>query len=526
MATYSDLVDVKFVDNTTYANTTDGDVVGAYLNWYWGPSGEVVSCQQRDFFHYFPASRPATFTDTITAASGSTSTTYSLDFSDTDSYIQLKRFFEAGGSTAEVYRSSKLEYASVSIKDGTVGKSMTPSESNRIYAKYRGIPSQEMLGDYSCVGVVLSKEDEGLTIRVIAWNDRASATAAPTDYTILEEFKYVSLIPGTILDGKSVYINDVLRNSDWLQGSTSDSYDDDLVDAPKVEFLFKDLYLNGTLTIDELSVNQISEVVGAFEDIETTTATWFLGKEFTTIAASRKTSIAIQSYPATSTLSKDLVIKDYANAAKSQFAVYLAGREVVPFWGKQVPSSCAGAWCGLQCATASQVRINQVASAKTYGAYSGILQSSLSFNDVLTLHDLGINSIYSTITGPYMFGVHTTFSRQTSYYGKLNVMRVVTRLLRDVLPSFLGAIHTDTASNPITRRSFGIAVQSIVDEYISNQNLKPQSLVDVSENVNNDYTTKSGTILNAVFELWFIGLVEKVKITIQATDSTVSADIE
>ena len=60
---------------------------------------------------------------------------------------------------------------------------------------------------------------------------------------------------------------------------------------------------------------------------------------------------------------------------------------------------------------------------------------------------------------------------------------------------------------------------------IAQQNLQPDSYADASAAINTDYLTKGGTELNLILVLHFIGLVERVKIKIVATDSSVNAEI-
>ena len=74
------------------------------------------------------------------------------------------------------------------------------------------------------------------------------------------------------------------------------------------------------------------------------------------------------------------------------------------------------------------------------GSYPGVLSESLKFDDVLDLHKEGINSVYSSINGPQIFGIKSMHERQNSYYAKLNIMRVLAAILRPLKSSALSIV--------------------------------------------------------------------------------------
>lgn len=508
MSGYSDLIDIKFTDTTTYSNTTDGDVLGAVIDWYWGPANELTRCNSfSEFLSYFPAEKSC------------------KGLFENENYREVYQYFQAGGSSAEIWRyvkNASYYYFGVSSTSSTsistTVSTTTTSITDKITLKYPGIPPESLMtqGDKVCSYLKLTVAASTVP-SMTKYKSLTLYIGEGSDTYEVESYDLVSFEPGVYFEGKSIFVADILKDSDYLAVS-KDSTSITLTDGSYITILSD--YVGSDVTLD--SFDSVPDV---FSDIEMSLATWFIGKSFASTAMSRKDTICVCGYPTTNSFDVN-TIKAYKPAANNQFATFVAARVYCTLINKTYVSQGIGAWIGHQCVQAQAVRINQIASAKTYGAFTGVLAKTLLFKDVLTLHDNGINSIYQTATGAYMFGVRTCYGRLTSYYGKLNVMRVVTRLLRDVFPSFIAAIHTDTASNALTRKTFGIAIQSIVNEYIANQNLKEGSVCDVGDTVNNDFTTKSGTVLNAVFRLWFIGLVERIKINIVATDSTVSAEIE
>ena len=180
-------------------------------------------------------------------------------------------------------------------------------------------------------------------------------------------------------------------------------------------------------------------------------------------------------------------------------------------------------WCNSN--IAKQVRINQSASAETYGGVSFVVEKDLEFSEVLTVHEEGVISIYNSDNGSQIFGVRSCYPRQSSYYGKINVVRVLSILLRQTFPLVMQVIHTDVASNPITRTSFSITLNNLISNMVAAQNLKPGSQAILDGDLNNDVNSRGGTLLNIVLELYFIGLTEKVSIVVSATDSSIKAQI-
>ena len=177
------------------------------------------------------------------------------------------------------------------------------------------------------------------------------------------------------------------------------------------------------------------------------------------------------------------------------------------------------------CAVADSVNINQLPSATAYGNYSGVLVSSLSPFDVLELHKRGINSVYSTSRGPNIFGIKSLHERQISYFGKANISRVISSILKNVLKATKAVIHTPTASDPIARSAFEIQLNNILANYITSRDIDPISIASVSAELNRDSVTMGGEILYIELIIRFYKLVESVNIKVIATDSSVAVEV-
>ena len=189
-------------------------------------------------------------------------------------------------------------------------------------------------------------------------------------------------------------------------------------------------------------------------------------------------------------------IKEYKDSLiGDKFSIFVAGRESVNIQGETFVLDCTSGWAGRASAVAGATTINQLPSAKAYGQYTGNLVESLDFADVLDLHKEGVISVYSTTNGPLIFGIRTLHPRQTSYYGKANVMRVLAGVLKNVLGSVLEVMHTSAAADASSRAAYETQLNSIINEYIGNRSLRPQSRAIVGEELNNDAVSKGGEVL-------------------------------
>lgn len=181
-------------------------------------------------------------------------------------------------------------------------------------------------------------------------------------------------------------------------------------------------------------------------------------------------------------------------------------------------------WAGRIVSVAGQLKNrNQPPSYKAYGAYSGSLVRSLTFKQVYSLHqDYGIGSIYTTASGNYIFDIRTLYGVTTSYFAQLNVMRVTAALLAGTFDEVEQVLHTDVAANRSSRIALEGRLNQLISTFIARSELKSSSYADVGDSINSDAQTQGGRSLNIHLVCYFIGLTERVNITVIATDDSVS----
>ena len=155
----------------------------------------------------------------------------------------------------------------------------------------------------------------------------------------------------------------------------------------------------------------------------------------------------------------------------------------------------------------------------------GSLISSLSNSEVIELHKEGVNSVHNTSAGPQIFGVKSLHPRQLSYYGKANISRVLSIILKNVLEAVNGIIHTATAADEIQRSSFEVSLNTILSNFIASRDIGDESNASVSAELNADANTNGGEILNIELTIRFYKLVEMVNIKVIATDSSVTVEL-
>lgn len=85
MASFSDLIDVRFEERVSYPNTDGVDVMGIVLPYFWGPVDQLRVYDRSGFFEAYPESLP--YENSIEEASKE------FFFA----YAQVKKFFENGG---------------------------------------------------------------------------------------------------------------------------------------------------------------------------------------------------------------------------------------------------------------------------------------------------------------------------------------------------------------------------------------------------------------------------------------------
>lgn len=377
------------------------------------------------------------------------------------------------------------------------------------------------------------------------------------NYTNLEVFEG-STNPLANISGESVYLEDVV-NSQFIDVKVFEGIDNTSFAEVTAECL---IYDNDAYTATEGDDVSASSALDAaildgykyFRDFETSNCTLVINPYVSTnrsiyeeinssiasLAEYRKNTLAVIGYPINkkyifegqTSEDSDSILGYFvtgnggvaSNAKGNKFCIAVQGREIVSLFGYRFTLNCVAGYCGKMVNVAKEAHLNQIASGYTYGTYGGSLKESLKSGEVIDLMESGVNSVYTSKRGNLIWGTRTMYSKQSSYFGKANVMRVCSMILKNVYPIAIETLHTDAASNPITRASVSTMLNSIIDTFIASQDLHADSYADCSDSINTDYLTKGGTVLNIILMLHFIGLVERVSIKIIATDTSVTAE--
>jgi len=391
-------------------------------------------------------------------------------------YAQIKSYFTNGGSRVAVYRpavSGEL-FGNDSSITGLGGTSY-------VAFKYPGLPPIEGTLYVGGAGTTASA-----TVTFANGSDPDA-----TGYVEYESFTGQLDNPNATDEGESTYLPTILANkSKYMQIVTT---------APTAIQSYTPGA--GSATIE-----------GVFGSEETLTPTQFL--EYNATIDGFSTSVAFTPKPGVGTITP------------SKFHICVDGSESVKVFGEYKTISCNAGVAGAYARVAKEVHTNQIASARSYGAFKGTLTTDIPFSTVKTNMEAGIVSVFNSSTGPQIFGTNNTnySAKKGSYFSKCNVSRVLAAILRQIIPLALDTIHTDTAANPITRRVFETALNGVINGFISSQDLQSDSKAICDGTNNDDTQTQGGKLLNIILSLHFIGLVEKVNIRVVATDSSVTVN--
>ena len=378
-----------------------------------------------------------------------------------------------------------------------------------------------------------------------------------SSFTNLEVFEG-STNPLANISGESIYLEDVV-NSQFIDVKVFESIDNSALEEKVSECFVYDNANYSTSTADDVTASAeidsaVLDAYKYFRDFETSSCTLVINPyvnstrstykdidgAIASLAEYRKNVLAVIGYP----IDKKYIlegenpqdsdcIEGYfvtgndgvaSNAKGNKFCIAVQGREIISLFGYRFTLNCTAGYCGKMINVAKEAHLNQIASGYVYGTYGGSLKESLLSGPAIDLMELGVNSVFTSNRGNIIWGTRTMYSKQSSYFGKANVMRVCSMILKNIYPIAVETLHTDAASNPITRASVSTMLNSVLDTFIANQDLHADSIADCSDSINTDYLTKGGTVLNIILRLHFIGLVERVSIKIIATDTSVTAE--
>lgn len=554
MSVKSRLVDVSFEDSTSYVTTSGTDAMGVPFDHPWGPVNKLMYLNQSDFFSYYPESFPCSAT--------------TISPSRHYAYAQIKKAFSCGADYCEVYRvQGSYQYQEILLQGSKkinlkgkvldtytpeqqfVKKQFTAISANAaiVSTKYPGFFPQTLTEKYDGIALHIVAKDKSIDITIHPMTKSADQTTPGTDALKIDEVYYDvvtsvpfetysgSIDPNSTDEGRSNFIETLINaKSSFISVKVNPDYDtltelDAYVGFTPLNTDVRDYPAEPTE--DEWKVGLDAFIEGTISNatlIISPSNNNLYDEYILNIANSRQDLQALCAYSPLESFDKASILTAFQklSGSKTKFGIYLAAREDLTIFGQSVASSCAGGWVGTTFNIAKSVRTNQPASAFTYGGYSGSLAETLTFDEVCDLHEEGILSIFESSSGSMIWGVRSMHQKQGSYFGKLNVMRVLCKILRNVFPICLDAIHTDAASNPITRATYNVNFNQILATEIAAQNIASDSYADCGDDVNADKNTNGGEIFNLNLVIHFYKVVERVKIKVTATDSSVTATIE
>lgn len=528
-ATVPEIISVEFIDNTNYQqNSTSTDVVGDIIDHVWGPVNQKLVLTQSEFLNYYPLYPSIPYANAYRALQAGARYVEVYRPQAKDTYMQ---FVVSETADAFTIKGERTAVGAAKYTTSIAGAVMV------ISLKYPGwVP--ETLFAYTKLGVSVTLAPDTANPVTISLLGYAAGATDPVTVAIYQG----SFNPEDVVDGQPFFIETVVANSAIISchvistptGATTDPLvvDSSSVDTPDAPYVHTPLTaadiepLYGKLWASA-QTSAATILIPALPDSTVYAAV-------TAVAAKRMDLTALVGIgdPATA-------ITTYFNAddpvsemqtylgtlTKNMFSGAYFGVESVTVANKQLLLDGTAGVAGRICSVANSVRTNQLPSADSYGSFPGTLAASLDFPEVLSLQELGANSIYTAESGSQIWGIRSLHDRQTSYFGKFNVSRVLASVLRFTFKGCWGVIHTDVAANPLTRSSFQTSLQTLLDNQVAAQNLKNGSEFVMSDELNTDAATQGGAILRIDLYLAFIGLTERVHIRVIATDTTVSAQI-
>lgn len=519
----SQLINVKFEDKTNYINTQSNDTICIPFWYPWGPK-TLEPFTYTEFLETYP---PECVTS---AASSEESVPMYLG------YAKVLEAFRCGAGSVIAYNVNDEEPKKLYISrtwvlstsphldggDPQVPGSGQPIDSYILQLKYGGTPYGGILKTQ------LSREagsDFEYSIKV-SFGDKVEI--------------YTGSLTPLVIGGESYKLCDVINRESTIFnciettvpfGTTTTGIQtpvqlQTLVAAIDIASMYYNAYTNVLCDYNVPATIYVSPFNG--DTNYNDEPSWFY-KTILTFCDSLKDRVLLMGYPTSGeykeALFKTELTKLRGLVTNAYMGAFLCARVKVPVNGVDFETDGTAGWAARISNVASSTRINQLPSAFSYGYFPLSLTESSSFGDVLSLHDIGICSIFNSNEGPLIWGVRSIFNIQTSYFGQLNVVRVASNIIRNTYPIALQALHTQAAQDPIERASYQTRFQQILDSLIASRCIKSDSSVNLGGEINSDVNTKGGRIFNIVYTVYFIGVVEKINITIQATDSSVSADI-
>lgn len=508
-----ELIDVTFQDQTSYPSLVSGDIGAAVIDHVWGAENLRQTLTFAQFLEQYPAVKGKVLSQ---------------------SYLNVYCAFLAGLSQIEVVRLRTNQTYQQVILGATAGAATAISEipesgTNTITLKNTGkLPEMYIPG---AIGfkIVISSSAVGATVAG-SFDVTVTLLYTDADATVIEIESFTGgSVPGVLVDGQNWFIGAMLEESNYMTLGGA------IVSSGLTGIAASQTAREYTLASTEPTALAASDLTAAYDDyftdIENSAASILIdpgttlkaeADEISAAAKFRTDAVALIGYPVASTFDKASIsaYKDTLNPDK--FSGFYAARELFVLNDMTYTLNGIGRIAGRMASVANEASVNQLPSARTYGSFGGQLAKTLKFADVLELHDAGVNSVYSTTTGARIFGLRSMHTRATSYYSKLNVSRVVARILKFAFGVAMDAIHT---GNTEAKRLLVYNLLNTDLTRLKPDSLRAQSKVICDSTNNTDLRSNGGEILIVDYELYFVKLIERVSFTITATDSSVSVQL-
>ena len=564
------LIDVNFVDETNYTTpSSDVDIVSVLVDANWGPCDRPVMCDSTAYRElYNPAG---------VGRLNSTMATVQRCFDAGASYLEILRLGSKESWKFFVVSDASLEMKDVSYSSNAIATDFTQvSEVSGLVdsaALFRlrypgGFPMKVTIrkSARSFMGNVLYD----IIVEAYAGKRTEVVDGAATSvdqYKLLESLQ-VSFVP-LEANGQSLFYADVINSnsvylvSDPVSAHAAESVSVSIANSVSVVVGSEDMsgpvdlkygvadFQNAYSLIRSRDISRATLLVNSYPS--SGSAYGSVLKAMSDHAEGRKDCVALVGFP---TLLGDSYWKSGVGTDVEQITISNANNwfnggsttgigingvnmftSGIVGWESYALSTvcgtarfnmdCTAAWAGRICAVAQSTRNrNQLPSYKAYGVFNGLLERSLSFNSVVDLHDnYGIGSVYHTSLGNYIFNIRDLYGATESYFARLNVMRVSAALLAQAFDLVEQVIHTDAAANRNSRLRLQSRLNSVIGDMQARGELQSDSYADVGDVFNSDIETHGGRYLNVRLSCHFIGLVERVNITVVATDSSVNAEL-
>lgn len=506
------LIDTEFKDQTSYSQQVGADVGAVVIDHFTGPVEKLLSLDFDNFKRYFPIQKGQRLTP---------------------SYLAAYTAFQAGLSTIEVVR-LQGDNKFLNVKIATDGAVTTALEAKQelgeaavlVSLKYAGnMPAVYEEGSLQITLSVFDSPDiQGQKNLKVAL-ERVTGTDEDQQIEQLELVEGV-LQAGAQIDGLNLDVVQLLNKSENFYAEADYSLEtfadtaQESVSVPKQK-------------IEAIEAADICSAYSKhFKSIETSEASILIdpgsvtqteANELIALAQYKQNCVAIVGYPVDKPFDEDSVSEYLQGLSNSMFAAFYDIRQVVEINGIKYIINGIGTTAGDYANVANTECTNQLPSAKTYGSFGGSIVESLDFDAVLALQKLGVNSCYQAPDGARLFGLRSLYARENSYFAKFNVARVIARILRYAFNVAIDVIHT---GNTDQRKIFvQTNLSADLNRLIAEGSLRVQSSVQCDNANNQDIDTNGGEILIIDYDCWFVKLIERVKIRITATDSSVSASV-